>query len=286
METILVTGAGGAAVTDLIKHLKNNYRVIAVDCDEHAAGLHFADEGYVVPRGDDYRFVGVMRRICETEKVQVVVPLVDEELIPSFDLGFPVLLPKKRFVSVCLDKMLSTINLNSYFPDNSPRWYNHVVVKPRFGHGSKGVSSFVCPDHVVQDYIDGDEYTVSVVVSGNNDVRAVVPKRIICKRGMTHQAVTERNAAIDNICRDLVRVYEPCGPFNVQCIVRDDTPFIFEINPRFSGTTNVTLAAGCDEVGGLIAEMLGEKVEWGEWQEGVKLVRHYHDHCEVVQCQS
>ena len=45
MTTVLVTGAGGAAVPGLIKHLHDTgHRVLAADMDRYAAGL-FAAEG-------------------------------------------------------------------------------------------------------------------------------------------------------------------------------------------------------------------------------------------------
>jgi carbamoyl-phosphate synthase large subunit len=133
------------------------------------------------------------------------------------------------------------------------------------------------PDLLAQEYIEGPEYTVSVVCDENNTVHAVVPKEIILKEGQTKLAVTRRNEKIDALCRRIAEVMNPCGPFNVQLRVRDGEPYVFEINPRFSGTVNLTIAAGCDEVGGLIELAMGRPYTFGEWREGVVLVRQSSD---------
>jgi carbamoyl-phosphate synthase large subunit len=110
-------------------------------------------------------------------------------------------------------------------------------------------------------------------VNQAGQVRAVVPKRVICKRGITRIAVTEYSNAIDRVCREVQEKLHANGPFNVQCIIKGGVPYIFEINPRFSTTTVLTIEAGVDEVGGLIAEAMGEPYEWGDFQNGVTLVR-------------
>jgi carbamoyl-phosphate synthase large subunit len=114
---------------------------------------------------------------------------------------------------------------------------------------------------------------VSVVVNQHGDVRAVVPKRVICKKGVTRIAVTEHVDAIDRVCRQVQDKLRANGPFNVQCILRDGVPYIFEINPRFSTTCALTIKAGVDEVGGLIDELLGLEHEWTDFRDGVTLVR-------------
>lgn len=305
MATVLVTGAGGAAVPTLIAHLQGlGHRVVAVDADEHAAGLYTADAGYVVPRGDSPEWVPTMQSICEREGVQVVIPLVDEELAQAHDLtGVHALAPRREFVATCLDKwacMMALRHAGVRVPytnlfDGRTEPYFPAIIKPRVGRGSRGVHRLqhrgevlmalierritFSDDTLAQEYIDGPEYTVSVVCDHTNTVHAVVPKRIIDKRGITRLAATERNERIDAVCRRVAEALKPHGPYNVQLRLRDGEPYIFEINPRFSGTVNLTTAAGCDEVGGLIALALGEPYTFGEWREGVTLVRRYADVC-------
>ena len=105
---VLITGAGGAAVPGLIESLQaRGYFIVATDIDPYASGLFLADKGCIIPRADAREFLPALRRICRDERVDVIVPLVDEELLQVSDLeagGLAVLLPRKEFVSTCLDK--------------------------------------------------------------------------------------------------------------------------------------------------------------------------------------
>jgi carbamoyl-phosphate synthase large subunit len=171
-----------------------------------------------------------------------------------------------------------------------------AMVKPRRGRGSRGIgvvrsqselaqflkTSPLTPDElIVQTYIDGLEFTVSVTVWRDGEVHAVVPKEIICKKGITHLAITRRNSRIDALCRAVQHSLYADGPFNVQLCVdkTSGTPFIFEINPRFSTTVSLTIAAGTDEIGSLIsyATSKTEAMPFGEWREGVVLLRRTLD---------
>jgi carbamoyl-phosphate synthase large subunit len=52
------------------------------------------------------------------------------------------------------------------------------------------------------------------------------------------------------------------GPLNVQCFITDGEPIIFEINPRFSGTTPIRSAVGFREVDAVLRNYLfGEEVQ-------------------------
>jgi carbamoyl-phosphate synthase large subunit len=171
-----------------------------------------------------------------------------------------------------------------------------AIVKPRKGRGSRGIgvvrdqselakffetSPLAPEDLLVQTYIDGLEFTVSVTVWRDGVVHAVVPKEIICKKGITRLAITRRNSRIDALCRAVQNSLHADGPFNVQLRVDEasGTPFIFEINPRFSTTISLTIAAGVDEAGSLISYATGktERMPLGEWREGLVLFRRTLD---------
>ena len=310
MTTLLLTAAGGAAIPGLIKHLKSNYgyRVCAADMDCHAIGLYYADKAFVIPGANSPNYLQAIRCICKNENVNVFIPLVDEELVVSLELekeGIPVLIPRKKFVESCLDKFVLMNELRAAkisIPDtrlgcDDLNGVNYpAVVKPRTGRGSRGVgivhsqialanflkaSSFMPEQLIVQDYIDGTEFTVSVTVWRDGNVQAVVPKEIICKKGITRLAVTRHNPQIDILCHDIQERLRADGPFNVQLRLDKSTglPFPFEINPRFSTTVSLTIAAGVDEFGGLIKQATGQEDAQikNDWREGVVLLRRTLD---------
>jgi carbamoyl-phosphate synthase large subunit len=306
---VLLTGAGGVAVPFLIESLHaEGHFVIAVDMDVHAAGLYLADTGYVVPRADAREFLPALRAICRKEHVDIIIPLVDEELIHMFTLeseGCTILLPRKEFVTTCLDKYHLMECLNNHgirVPSTTlAREYGDqssfpAIIKPRRGRGSRDVchlqnrEEFIdylrCSTHspdqlIVQEYIRGVEFTVSVVVWRDGEVQAVIPKEILSKKGITRMAVTRRNTRIEEICHRIQHTMSADGPFNVQLILDEQThePCIFEINPRFSTTITLTMAAGIDELNGLISQAVGgrQSYHFPEWKEGLVLFRRTVD---------
>lgn len=308
-KTILLTGAGGAAAPALIKRLKNNgYRVIATDIDKYAAGLYLADLGILTVPGDSPDFVKVMSEICEREKVDVLITSVDEELIPVFKLEQKqviVLLPNEKFVSTCLDKykLMKTLSSHNILVPKTRLASNGfgdisfpLIIKPRKGRGSRGLgvlnnkqelhsfimnSTYKSEELIIQEYINGLEYTVSVVLWRDGEIQAVVPKEIICKKGITKLAVTRRSKRIEQLCYEIQGKLQADGPFNLQLIIDKSTgiPYPIEINPRFSTTITLTIAAGIDELIGLINQALDGKecYEFKDWSEGVVLLRQTKD---------
>lgn len=310
MITVLLTGGGGAPIPGLIEHLQSTcgYRVLVADMDRYAIGLYLAGKSFVIPAGVSPDFLPVIRGICRQEKVDVLMPLVDEELLEALELeaeGITVLLPRRAFVEACLDKFALMQKLKSvgisipatYLASDDLRGIDFpAMVKPRQGRGSRGIgvvgnqselakfietSPYAPEELLVQTYIEGLEFTVSVTVWRDGVVHAVVPKEIICKKGITRLAITRRNSRIDALCRAVQNSLRADGPFNVQLRVDEasGTPFIFEINPRFSTTVSLTIAAGVDEVGSLISYATGatETMPCGEWREGLVLFRRTLD---------
>lgn len=280
MKTIFMTGAGGAGTIAAARKLKesNKYRIILGDMDPWAAGLRFADKSYVLPAGKEEIFIDRVKDIIRKERVSVFIPLVDEEILKSYALKekFPdlvVLLPDYNFTKMALDKykLISKLKENAF---NYPKTYLAsskevdlvfpIIVKPRHGRGSRGVMEVNNNEQLrayrefykgsgdktlLQEKLSGKEFTISVVVNKRGDILAVVPKEVIFKRGITITAVTRASDAIRDLCIEIQHRLRANGPFNVQLIIRKDgRPVIFEINPRYSTTLALTLAAGVNEI--------------------------------------
>ncbi|WP_245928496.1 ATP-grasp domain-containing protein [Murinocardiopsis flavida] len=302
-----MTTAGSASTPGTIQHLRRiGYRVVATDMDASAPGLYLADRSYLVPPGCSDDFLPELRGICLKEGAVALVPLVDEELPVVGELeydGIAVLAPRAEFIATCLDKYVLMDRLHALgvpvpetrLATESPDGLRFpVVVKPRTGRGSRGVTvcgsaaelgrviaagPYPAADLLVQERVAGQEFTVSVVAWRDGAVQAVVPKEVMLKRGVTKFAVTRRNDRVDQVCRDIQTLLRADGPFNVQLALdRAGEPRVFEINPRFSSTAPLTVAAGVDEIGGLVGQALGDGGRLGcEWREGVVMVRRWAD---------
>lgn len=277
-KTIMITGAGGAASVFLINHLRqNDFRVVAIDSNVHSVGLLYADASYVVPLCTSNNFISAIKKICEKEEISFIIPLIDEELVLMKRLEsqtIKVICPSENFINLTLDKFclmqaLSSIDVcipeTFLFSEDYSSIEFPVVIKPRKGRGSRDVffannkyelnkivvlKKDCLDDFIIQKKIEGCEYTVSVVINPENKCISVVPKKIIEKIGITKSAITEKNEKILNLCKIIAKKLVPLNPFNVQLIISllDGNPYIFEINPRFSTTVNLTIAAGIDEI--------------------------------------
>jgi carbamoyl-phosphate synthase large subunit len=285
-KVIFMTGGGGAGTIAAASYLKKTgrYRIVLGDMHAWAAGLRFADKSYILPAAKSGDFVGAVRKIIDKERVEIFVPLVDEEILKSYGLRefFPdlqILLPEYRFAKAALDKwsLINTLKKNNLpcpetylFSEGKNSLKYPLIAKPRIGRGSRNmmqigsdeqlgayrILSGLSSDQILlQEKIPGREFTVSVVANKNGSVLAVVPKEIILKKGITIAAVTRDDPNIRDLCIDIQGKLKANGPFNVQLILKDDgKPVIFEINPRYSTTIALTMAAGVNEIDILISE--------------------------------
>ncbi len=302
-RTVLITGAGGAGTIEILRTLRalERYRVIAVDASPHAAGFQFADAAYTVPMASEPQFLETMTRLMEQEQPEFVIPLVDEEILIVHDLaaryGAKVVGPTAAFCRCCLDKWEMALALTAEGIPAAPTWLATepaeieypAVIKPRKGRGSRGVAYLdnaadlqrylsavprPATEYLVQRRLYGREYTISVVVALGGPVLAVVPKEVLVKRGITQVGVTRAVPAIEALCRHIQERLHADGPFNVQLIMdAEGIPRIIEINPRYSTTVALTIAAGIHEVDVVIRHALGEVVEPLTFQPNLLMVR-------------
>ena len=167
-----------------------------------------------------------------------------------------------------------------------------LIVKPTRGTGgSRGVhlvasraeldalAPFVDSESraIVQPYLgDGDaEYTVGILSDGSGDVidSIVIRRKLIglslldsksCGNGTTaavstgiSQGFVVRHAEMQEFCEDLARRLDSRGPLNLQLRVHKGEFYVFEIHPRFSGTTPIRASAGFNEPDILLRSHLG-----------------------------
>lgn len=128
-------------------------------------------------------------------------------------------------------------------------------------------------DFLVQEYVgtSDDEYTVGVLhdmdgnyinsiavrrlFSGQLNIRMSVPNRtartelgskLIISSGVSHGYVG-RFAEVTKQCTEIAKAIGAKGPINIQCRFVHGKVKVFEINPRFSGTTSIRAMVGYNE---------------------------------------
>lgn len=82
--TVLITAAANAYMPGTTACLKHNgereIRLIGADMNDDPTMLEMVDAYYTVPRGDDPTYVDALFRICEKEKVDILLPVMSVEL--------------------------------------------------------------------------------------------------------------------------------------------------------------------------------------------------------------
>jgi carbamoyl-phosphate synthase large subunit len=77
------------------------------------------------------------------------------------------------------------------------------------------------------------------------------------------------NSLIDEAVFKIVKLLSPISTINLQCRIHDNKVYIFEINPRFSGTTNLRSIVGFNEPEYIINERLliqNEELNDANWK--------------------
>jgi carbamoyl-phosphate synthase large subunit len=313
MATVLITGAGGATGITVIRSLQTetSHETVGVDMNPAAAGIQLAEFGTTVPAAGDQNWPNAIAETVDCFDVDVIVPTVDEELSELSDLSeavsseVPIVAPKQTVINIALDKYSTYKRLDDAGHRVPQTWLASeagridlaafpLIVKPRQGRGSRGVqrventaelekyiaeTNYSRESLICQEFISGAEYTTSVVGTRDNRLLGVVPKEAIEKDGSTTVGVTREAPAVAASCRKIFETLQPAGPMNVQQIVDEDgDPHTIEINPRFSSTSCLTVAAGVDEFDLLIRDALGESVtETAQYVPGRYILR-YTDH--------
>jgi carbamoyl-phosphate synthase large subunit len=272
---VLFTGGGGAATEALYRLLKRDHHVMFADADPRAMNPTVpAGHSVVLPRADSSDYISALARLCREHSIDVVVPGVDEELLPIAcnrdKIPAEVLLPDETFVRRNLDKAQSMAALtakglpcpktdsihvlsNCSFP---------VLLKPISGRGSRNVrvvhnlaeaqahvllSGLPAEAFIVQEYIKGVEYTVFVQADKWKRLKAIVPVQVEVKKGITLRARIHYHPSVLSACELIHEALPTYGVYNIQLILTDDGRVLpFEINPRISTTTCLAVAAGID----------------------------------------
>ncbi|WP_458700352.1 ATP-grasp domain-containing protein [Sulfurospirillum sp. 1307] len=276
MKKLLISGLGGSLFPYLIEKLNKQYEMIFIDSNPNVLRLYPNERIYIVPNATEPTFEQVVIKIIKKHLIDFYIPLIDEEILKAINIAqktnIKVLAPSKQFVKLSLNKyklMQTLMDLNishipTFFANNfSDQIKYPLFLKPNIGRGSRGIRKIENHDQfnayfifepykknevLVQPYIDGTEYTVSVTVNNLNQLISIVPKLVYLKTGITRYAKSIKHKKIEKLCKNLVGTLKPCGSFNVQLKEYNGVLYIFEINPRYSTTTVLSVESGINEI--------------------------------------
>lgn len=269
--------------------LKVDLKVIGVDISETAPALFFCDKARIICHINDPRYLEELLTICVEEKVQLVIPTIDTDLLllakhrKDFEeKGIRVLISSPDKVLICRDKnqtsrYFMSLGLNSPEAVNDVTLYRQgfpAFIKPK--DGSSSINAYKVDtedelstyakhigDYVIQPFVSGIEYTVDVLCDFNGKPIYVTPrKRLLVRSGEVIKTEIANDSQIVSEILTLIDDFKPCGPITVQLIrnTTDGKDYFIEINPRFGGGSPLSMKAGADSAQALVKLIQGETV--------------------------
>ncbi len=278
-------------------------RVITTDINPLSPALYFGHKHYIVPLTTDRHYIPIIESICDAESANLIIPTIDDELpifgraIARFNqLGIHVAVSKEKTSEICNDKYRTYLfcrdhgirtaetRLAEDVRLNTLRY--PLFVKPRFGRGSVNVYSVTkesqlklfldyVPDAIVQDRIEGTEYTVDVLSDFRGRVISIVPReRLVIRAGVSDKGVTRKNSEVIAFAKEVAEKLEIVGPANIQCKWDGHEASLIEVNPRFSGGISLTIASGADFTQWLVQMASGVTVrpQIGKFQDALAMM--------------
>ena len=286
-----------------------NLRVIATDVlPSMSAACQVADAAYAVPRCVEPEFIPRMLELCAAEKVSLVVPTIDTELLVLAEaqerfcaIGTRVMVSNPELVRVARDKLRTAEFLAQHripVPRSVPaeQLLNQpdilrfpVLLKPYDGSSSIGVQSAESPESLerldlnVQRYLaqekwSGREYTINQFYDQRGQLCVSVPHhRCEVRTGEVSKGVTERHPLLMAIAEKIGAVLPgPRGVLCFQAIVNETgEAIVFEINARFGGGYPLAHRAGARFSRWLLEEVSGAPATVNDnWQAGLTMLRY------------
>jgi len=293
MYNIAITGVGGGVGQSVLKSLADtDYNLIALDGELLGAGLYTTANSYLIPYAKDPNYVNKMLEICKREKIALLFPGLDAELMPlslnseAFKaIGTTVVVSRPEVILISDDKQQTydqlikagvsvpfTTLAEGFIPkeESFP-----LILKQKVG-GARSKNVYVIKnslewkstidtigtaiaDFIVMEYIEGDEYTCGTI-NLDDTCKGIIVMRRILRDGDTNKCFTEINEVIEQEVRLVAETIKPFGACNVQLRLKNGKPYVFEINARCSGTTAARTLSGFNEPK-MIADYLLKRIE-------------------------
>jgi len=291
------------------RDLNVGLEIHAVDQSPIAPAMAFCDVATLVPgvQADDY--IDVLLDYCQRHRIHAAIPLIDTELPilaesrNRFDeIDTNVIISSPEVVRLATNKTLTADFLRDkgyltprILTDDelvSPTF--PLFIKPIFGSASvrsRRLDSLEdlrffrdhYPESIIQEYIDGVEYTVDVFTDFDGVPICAVPRqRLEVRAGEVSKGRTADRPEIIRQCMKVVEDLGGCrGMMTLQCFLTSDNRIIFiEFNPRFGGGVPLSIRAGADSPRWTLELLLGRRPTMPagrdicEWQDALYMLRY------------
>ncbi len=274
--------------------------IIGADIAEDAPALCFCDETQTVCRIRDDDYIPQLLSICESKKVNCLIPTIDTDLLLLAEnkhrfeaIGTKVLISAVDKVKLCRDKNYTadyfvSLGLKSPLPINSVGKFEQSMergeisfpafIKPK--DGSSSINAYrvgnlddlklyaeKIKDYIIQPYIGGKEFTIDIFCDYEGNPVFITPRERLAVRSgeVLKTRITQDDTMIAEMMK-LIADYKPCGQITVQ-LIRDEKTgdnYYIEINPRFGGGAPLSIKAGANSAKAVLKMLNGERLSYQE----------------------
>jgi carbamoyl-phosphate synthase large subunit len=310
---VLITGAGTVTCQSVIKGLRQQselqIHITTVDANPMSAGRYLGDSFHIVPLASDPGFLNALLEIAKRESIGLLVPIIDYEFQKIAEnrekfegWGCRVAISSPETIATCNEKDRTYRFFMEQGVPTPATWLPPrlpgreeipfpIFVKPRMGRASIDVHKIGTlaefdfmkgrvEDPIYQEFVAGEEYTIDTLSDFSRRVIGVVPRqRVEMKVGISYKGITVRDAEMIRLGKFIAEKAGIIGHANIQCFKTPQGLKFFEINPRFSGTLPLTIAAGLNSPLLLAKLALGEEVQRAvdEFEEGLVMLRFWDE---------
>lgn len=301
--SILFLGAG--MKYDHLKYFLPVFRILTTDTLKYAPTRFLCDKSYLVSSFDSEFFGKEIGEIIKKEKIDIVIPLSHYSLFSLQDnrnwfekMNVMIFIPENETLEATLNKkkMAEHLAKNGFC---TPKSYEKIVnidkfpivIKPVYGTSSKDVTivkdkkelrglSKDLNDMVIQEYIDGTEWTIDLYCNPNGSVVSIVPRlRLQVQAGLSTKAKTVRNRRLIECIKRFCKTLKFFGPCCIQVIENREGEFYFiDVNPRMGGGTSLAMRAGLNIPEYVLKNYQGKlNRHTAKWKDNLVLSRYYGD---------
>jgi len=261
---ILMSAAGSAAATGIIRHLRSmGYHIIGMDADAVAAPLAISEcnEFILAPQALSPEYPAFLFGLLS--RFDLFIPFIDEELrilssgAVSQQVLEKTLLCPAETINLCTSKVRFQTYCESHgLPIAARTDKLPAIFKPDHGRGGRGILMLDDPElleyaqkqqGVIQTRLNGMEYTVDVLTDNDGQWIFGLPRKRLRTAGVSRIGEIDNNDHVLELARRCVSEIPFAYAINIQIMLdEDNNPHLIEINPRLAGSVMFSVAAGFD----------------------------------------
>lgn len=286
---ILSAGTRNKVVEYFVRTLAGRGNVVATDMSELAPAIYEADKYYIVPRMTEPGYLDVILDICEKEKIDGVLSLIDPELSllaknkDKFKAAGATVVGSSYELCEMYEWLKehgykcakSYMDKDEFYADvEAGKAYYPVFVKPARGSASIAISKVYDKETVellfahdeglmIQEYLNGQEIGADVyidMVSGEI-VSIFTKKKLKMRAGETDKAVSFKDDKLFDLIKKFVSEAGYRGQIDIDIFDINGEYYISEVNPRFGGGYPHAYECGVDHMKLIVNNLEGNKNE-------------------------